>query len=252
MTERVQLVRLGHLAGIQYGYHRSCQRSTAIGRVTLPYLRVANRSRRIIGPRDVTRKFGDTKATARSSTLRAWRRTDDRRRRSGQARAGHVWNDEITNCLHQNHVFAVRPDQRTTPPRYLTLVTRQSTHALTSDAQERRLPNLHCTSGSKIGISESTATLDEQRRIADFLDAETARIDSAIALITRQGQVLDQRVSGDYRCRYSGETEKQIPLKYIASIVDTEHKTAPTVPGGGYRSRALFFRAPWPHRSSRP
>ena len=75
--------------------------------------------------------------------------------------------------------------------------------------------------------------LDEQRRIADFLDAETARIDSVIALITRQGQVLDQRYQATIDAAV-GKTKKQIPLKYIASIVDTEHKTAPTVPGGGY------------------
>ncbi len=25
---------------------------------------------------------------------------------------GWIWSGEITNCLHQNHVFAVRPDQQ--------------------------------------------------------------------------------------------------------------------------------------------
>ncbi len=37
---------------------------------------------------------------------------------------GTVWHSEIENCLHQNHVFAVRPDQRRLRPEYLALITR--------------------------------------------------------------------------------------------------------------------------------
>jgi type I restriction enzyme S subunit len=84
-----------------------------------------------------------------------------------------------------------------------------------------------------LGLPIPLPPLDEQRRIADLLDAETARIDEAIVLITRQSKVLDQR----YQVTIDAETqnaEELIPLKYIASIVDTEHKTAPAVPGGGY------------------
>jgi type I restriction enzyme S subunit len=76
-------------------------------------------------------------------------------------------------------------------------------------------------------------SLDEQRRIADFLDAETTRIDAAVTLIMRQGQVFDQRYQATIDAAI-GQYDKLIPLKYTASIVDTEHKTAPTVPGGGY------------------
>ena len=75
--------------------------------------------------------------------------------------------------------------------------------------------------------------LDEQRRIADFLDAETAWIDKATALITRQQQVLDDRYQATVDTEID-RTSKLIPLKYIATIVDTEHKTAPVVGGGGY------------------
>jgi type I restriction enzyme, S subunit len=45
--------------------------------------------------------------------------------------------------------------------------------------------------------------------------------------------MLDQRYQSTIDAAI-GSTPKLIPLKYIASIVDTEHKTAPTVPGGGY------------------
>ena len=76
-------------------------------------------------------------------------------------------------------------------------------------------------------------SINEQRRIADFLDAETARIDKATALIARQQQVLDDRYQGTVDAEID-RTSELIPLKYLATIVDTEHKTAPAVDGGGY------------------
>lgn len=73
----------------------------------------------------------------------------------------------------------------------------------------------------------------EQRRIADFLDAETARIDGGISLIMQQAQVLEERYQAAVDAEI-GQTNELIPLKYVATIVDTEHKTAPAVAGGGY------------------
>jgi len=75
--------------------------------------------------------------------------------------------------------------------------------------------------------------LEEQRRIADFLDTHTARIDRATALIMRQAQVLDERYQATIDAEISC-TDELVPLKYLAAIVDTEHKTAPSVDGGGY------------------
>jgi type I restriction enzyme S subunit len=75
--------------------------------------------------------------------------------------------------------------------------------------------------------------LDEQRRIADFLDTETSRITRAIALIIQQKQALDERYQAVIDIEISG-AKKLVPLKYLASIIDTEHKTAPSVAGGGY------------------
>jgi type I restriction enzyme S subunit len=82
-------------------------------------------------------------------------------------------------------------------------------------------------------IPVSLPSLDEQRRIADFLDAETARINCAISLIMQQAQVIDERYQAVIDTEL-GCTEDLIPLKYVTSIVDTEHKTAPRVDDGGY------------------
>lgn len=75
--------------------------------------------------------------------------------------------------------------------------------------------------------------MDEQRRIADFLDDQVARIERAIrardaqrktmseVFLTRAGELLPVAMV-------------RPALASMASVVDTEHKTAPTVPGGGY------------------
>jgi type I restriction enzyme S subunit len=147
---------------------------------------------------------------------------------------GTVWNGEIENCLHQNHVFAVRPDRCRLMPEYLALITQTSYARAYFESTGTKTTNLASTSSSKIrDFRIPFVDLDEQRRIIDFLDAETARIYKATAVIVRQQQVLDDRYQAVIDVKID-RTSGLIPLKYIAKIVDTEHKTAPAVVGGGY------------------
>ncbi|MER7932103.1 MULTISPECIES: hypothetical protein [unclassified Streptomyces] len=76
--------------------------------------------------------------------------------------------------------------------------------------------------------------LEEQRRIAQLLNIETARIDKLTQATGKSIALLRERVTGIIDTELSLTTQKIIPLKYLASLVDTEHKTAPHVPGGGY------------------
>ncbi|WP_326755945.1 hypothetical protein OIE73_33860 [Streptomyces hirsutus] len=75
---------------------------------------------------------------------------------------------------------------------------------------------------------------EEQRRIADFLDAETPRIDRLSGALQSSLNLLKERVSGIVDAELMKSADEIIPLKYWATFVDTEHKTAPHVPGGGY------------------
>lgn len=75
--------------------------------------------------------------------------------------------------------------------------------------------------------------LDHQARIAALLDAESARIDRLIEVRRTQVDLAEERILA-----LIGEVLSEVgtatPLKYLARILDTEHKTAPCVPGGGY------------------
>jgi type I restriction enzyme S subunit len=108
---------------------------------------------------------------------------------------GAVWNDEIASCLHQNHVFAVRPDQRQLMPEYLALITQSSYARAYFERTGTKTTNLASTSSSKIrDFRVPLIDLDEQRRIVDFLDAEAARIDALIEMKRRTIALLEERV----------------------------------------------------------
>jgi len=192
---RTSLVRLGYLASIQSGITVDGNRSDGPDDVTLPYLRVANVQDGHLNLETIT-EIRVPKSLARSATLK---RGDVLMTEGGdldKLGRGTVWDDEIENCLHQNHVFAVRTDSTKLLPEYLALVTQSSYARAYFESTGTKTTNLASTSSSKIrDFRIPLAGLDEQRQIADFLDAETARIDRVVAVRQQQLALLAQRFS---------------------------------------------------------
>ncbi|MHB8589377.1 MAG: restriction endonuclease subunit S [Candidatus Dormibacteraceae bacterium] len=80
-------------------------------------------------------------------------------------------------------------------------------------------------------------TLNNQRAIADYLDRETARIDSLVKKKLQITNLITQRKRAciDSALRSPSAAGKRTRLKYaVRSIVDTAHKTAPDVEEGDY------------------
>ncbi|WP_432258020.1 restriction endonuclease subunit S [Cupriavidus sp. TMH.W2] len=99
---------------------------------------------------------------------------------------GCIWRGEIDECIHQNHVFAVRP----------TSVSSEWLNAVTSSAyaqfyfMTRAKQSTNLASISSTNIMELPLVLPpriEQSSILQFLDRETGKID---ALIAEQEQLL--------------------------------------------------------------
>lgn len=76
--------------------------------------------------------------------------------------------------------------------------------------------------------------LDEQRRIADFLDDRVARVDQIITARRRQVRLTLEGGRAETSHLLGAVAPNGPPLSAVCRIVDTEHKTAPTVPEGGY------------------
>jgi type I restriction enzyme S subunit len=189
------VVRLGYLASIQSGITVDANRGESSDDVTLPYLRVANVQDGHLDLETVT-EIQVPWSLARSATLK---RGDVLMTEGGdldKLGRGTVWNEEIPGCLHQNHVFAVRPNPCKLLPEYLAYVTQSSYARSYFESTGTRTTNLASTSSSKIrDFKIPLVDLNEQRRIADFLDAETARIDQLVSAQLRTLEVLEERAN---------------------------------------------------------
>jgi type I restriction enzyme S subunit len=210
-------VRLGYLATIQSGVTVDGNRDHGPDDVTLPYLRVANVQDGRLDLQAIT-EIQIPRSLARSATLK---RGDVLMTEGGdldKLGRGTVWNDEIANCLHQNHVFAVRPDERQLMPEYLALVTQSSYARAYFESTGTKTTNLASTNSSKIrDFKIPLIRLDEQRRIADFLNAETARIDQLMSAQIRVLELLEERANSRI-------------LDLIGQSIIVKHDGVPSVP----------------------
>lgn len=97
---------------------------------------------------------------------------------------GHVWEGQIADCLHQNHIFAVRPHQRVLSPRFLAFAMGSAYGRAYFTATSKQSTNLASTNSTKLrNLPMPVPTLYEQDQIVVLIDRETARIDVLIAKV---------------------------------------------------------------------
>ena len=115
------LSRLSDVAEVRSGLAKGRRADAAT--TTRPYLRVANVEDGCLDLRDVkeivVRKCDVDKYTLRRGDVLMTEGGD-----LDKLGRGTVWQDEIADCLHQNHVFAVRADRNHLDPWYLAAVAR--------------------------------------------------------------------------------------------------------------------------------
>lgn len=186
-------VRLGYLSVIQSGITVDANRDAGPDSVTLPYLRVANVQDGRLDLESIT-EITAARAAARSATLR---RGDVLMTEGGdldKLGRGTVWNAEIGHCLHQNHVFAVRPDQAKIVPDYLALMTRTAYARAYFESTGTKTTNLASTSSSKIrDFRIPLIDLADQARIMHEMNSWLAGISKVRAARTLQRALLAER-----------------------------------------------------------
>lgn len=97
---------------------------------------------------------------------------------------GYVWEGQIAGCLHQNHIFAVRPGTELLSPRYLTLIMSSGYGRAYFTATSKQSTNLASTNSTKLrNLPMPAPGLPEQRTITRFLDRETTKIDALVAKV---------------------------------------------------------------------
>ena len=97
---------------------------------------------------------------------------------------GHVWKEQLAQCLHQNHIFAVRPRRSALTSHFLALVMSSAYGRAYFTATSKQSTNLASTNSTKLrNLPIPLPGLDDQVEITRWTDRETARIDALIAKV---------------------------------------------------------------------
>jgi type I restriction enzyme S subunit len=121
---------------------------------------------------------------------------------------GTVWSGEIVDCLHQNHVFAVRPNASVLDSDYLALLTRSSYARAYFERTGTRTTNLASTNASKVAAFRiPLPPLGEQRRIVQRYTAWAAMMGSLIGSLTRQVELLAEHRQALITAAVTGELD---------------------------------------------
>lgn len=99
-----------------------------------------------------------------------------------------------------------------------------------TDTGSVRTPRINADDFGEIAVR--VPPRPEQRAIADFLDAEAARIDSLIAKKRRMLELLDERLNTAIRSALEEVSAPLLPLKRRWRVTDCKHRTPSYVKSG--------------------
>ena len=104
---------------------------------------------------------------------------------------GCVWDLQVDPCLHQNHVFAVRPNQSRLEPRFLSALMGASYARAYFESTAKQTTNLASTNKTKIGMFKVLLPpTAEQKSLLTSLDTETLPMNTAISRLEREIELL--------------------------------------------------------------
>lgn len=111
--------KLGSIADVVGGVAKDTKKQSGAGFVEVPYLRVANVQRGRLDLREVTRIRVPAAVAKKLTLLKGDVLMNEGGDRDKLGR-GWVWDGQIPDCIHQNHVFRVRVRNGALDPRFLS------------------------------------------------------------------------------------------------------------------------------------
>ncbi|MFJ2113393.1 restriction endonuclease subunit S [Streptomyces sp. NPDC087850] len=187
------LVRLGYVCRLQTGLTVDGKREVAGSVVTRPYLRVANVQAGRVNLDNLSEITVPTEI-ARRATLRAGDVLMTEGGDLDKLGRGTVWRGEVSGCLHQNHVFALRTESNNLDADYLALMTRTLHGRNYFESTGVKTTNLASTNSNKIlSFPIPLPSVAEQRNLAKQAQTALDKIATAGRLIDRQLKVLTER-----------------------------------------------------------
>lgn len=190
VPEHWQIKRLKHIANVQTGVAKG-KDNGGKDTIEVPYLRVANVQDGYLSLDDVT-----TIEIPREDLERYSLQPGDVLMNEGgdfdKLGRGSVWQGEIEPCIHQNHVFAVRPT--VVPPEWLNAFTGSQAAQFYFMGRAKQSTNLASISSSNImELPVAMPPAAEIDLLLAHIDRETARIDALVAKKTRFTELLREK-----------------------------------------------------------
>ncbi len=194
--EGVSCPRLGSVSLIQTGLTLDQGRESGAKAVTAPYLRVANvQDGRL--DLDVLKEVTVPIDLARRCSLRPGDVLMTEGGDADKLGRGTVWPGEITPCLHQNHIFAVRTSKDLLPE-YLALMTRTPYARAYFEMTASKTTGIASTSTTKIAsfriplppIRDQILIVDATMEKLNLISQTRGRVENQIDLLAEHRQAL--------------------------------------------------------------
>ena len=177
--------RLKEVASIQQGITIGPHRNEP-GFIQRPYLRVANVQAGYLDLAQIT-TTGVSPAEISRSTLQVGDVLMTEGGDIDKLGRGCIWQGEIADCMHQNHIFAVRPDHSMLNPAFLVALMGSSRGRNYFYVTAKQTTNLAATNRNTLGnFPIHLPTVAEQQTIVNEVDQRSAATEAVITKTRRQ------------------------------------------------------------------
>ena len=175
---------LSDLAHIQGGITKGQRRRAGDVLRHVPYLRVANVQRGFLDLSEV-KTIEATEEEIQALRLEPGDVLFNEGGDRDKLGRGWVWNGEIPECIHQNHVFRARLRSGVIHPKFLSYFGNSEAQAyfISEGRQTTNLASLNLTKLSALPVP--VPPVEEQRRIVEEIEKQFSRLDAAIASLKR-------------------------------------------------------------------
>lgn len=185
-------VALKRCATVKSGITLGKQYPLGTNLVSVPYLRVANVQDGFVNIETVTNLNVTPEEAAQYRLPRGCVLMTEGGDRDKLGR-GCVWNGEIENCIHQNHIFAVTVNDKLLLNKWLEYVSACDIGRVYFDVTAIKTTNLACTNASKVmAFPIPLPPRDEQECIINELNRITSRFNNAREGLEKQIEYLQE------------------------------------------------------------
>ncbi|WP_321343081.1 restriction endonuclease subunit S [Breoghania sp.] len=213
-----QTRELAEISEIQSGLALGKKRKTDAELIELPYLRVANVQRGWLTLDEIK-----TVEVTENEAQKLYLKPGDVLMNEGGDRdklgRGWVWNGEIEDCIHQNHVFRVRLHANALPPKFLSYYSNEfgQQHFF---SQGKQTTNLASISKSKLSAMKvPVPPFPEAEEIVRRIESAFQKIDQLAAEAKRALELTDKLDEAILAKAFRGELVPQDPNDEPASVL---------------------------------